>query len=271
MRASSSTEPGAGKGCGNDTRRDRQRQPDCRQRGCDQLADFVGFQIRQYNQMMRDTAIRRHAERIQSVSKAMFEVPDLADIWLRGGEDFGKLSAEERVRFINLYVYVMRGWERCFFVLRRRPDFGRTRTRCDPRPPRLCMNTSRNGFISSPRMPPSRKSPRTACGITPRFRKRRRLDSSRPSWRFYPARKMRISSGARSRFRPRYGWAGEQLIMNLVCAPGGKAFWKERSYLFGDEFRQHIEKELMNRKPHPDAKPMGAFSIDPRTDEKRAP
>ena len=65
------------------------------------------------------------------------------------------------------------------------------------------------------------------------------------------------------------GW--EQLIMNLVCAPGGKAFWKERGYLFGDEFRQHIESELMNRKPHPDARPMGAFSIGLRTDEKRGP
>jgi hypothetical protein len=49
------------------------------------------------------------------------------------------------------------------------------------------------------------------------------------------------------------GW--EQLIMNLVCAPGGKAFWKERGYLFGNEFRRHIESELMNRKPHPDARP----------------
>ena len=27
------------------------------------------------------------------------------------------------------------------------------------------------------------------------------------------------------------GW--EFVIMNLVCAPGGKAFWKDRGYLFG--------------------------------------
>jgi len=72
---------------------------------------FVGFQVRQSNQMMGDTAIRHHAERIQSVSKAMFEAPDLADIWLRGGEGLGKLSAEERVRFINLNLYVLRIWE----------------------------------------------------------------------------------------------------------------------------------------------------------------
>ena len=55
------------------------------------------------------------------------------------------------------------------------------------------------------------------------------------------------------------GW--ELVIMNLVCAPGGKAFWKERAYMFGDEFRSYIETDLMKREPHPDAKPMGAFAI----------
>jgi hypothetical protein len=55
------------------------------------------------------------------------------------------------------------------------------------------------------------------------------------------------------------GW--ELVIMNLVCASGGKAFWKERAYMFGDEFRHYIETDLMKREPHPDAKPMGAFAI----------
>jgi hypothetical protein len=55
------------------------------------------------------------------------------------------------------------------------------------------------------------------------------------------------------------GW--EQVIMNLVGAPGGKAFWKDRAYMFGDEFRRYIEDDLLKREPHPDAKPMGAFSI----------
>ena len=55
------------------------------------------------------------------------------------------------------------------------------------------------------------------------------------------------------------GW--ELLMMNLVAAPGGKAFWKERGYLFGDAFRRHVETEIMAKKPHADAKPMGAFSI----------
>lgn len=55
------------------------------------------------------------------------------------------------------------------------------------------------------------------------------------------------------------GW--EQVIMNLVCSPGGKGLWKERSYLFGEEFRRYVEEELMRRTPHPEAKPFGAFSI----------
>ena len=55
------------------------------------------------------------------------------------------------------------------------------------------------------------------------------------------------------------GW--ELVIMNLVCAPGGKAFWKDRAYMFGDEFRRYIEDDVMKKKPHPDAKPMGVFSI----------
>jgi hypothetical protein len=60
------------------------------------------------------------------------------------------------------------------------------------------------------------------------------------------------------------GW--EQVRMNLFGAPGGKAFWKDRSYLFGEEFRRYIENDLMARPPHPDAKPLGAFTIGPRKD-----
>ena len=55
------------------------------------------------------------------------------------------------------------------------------------------------------------------------------------------------------------GW--EQVMMNLFGAPGGKAFWKERRYMFGDEFRRYIEDDLIKREPHPDAKPLGAFSL----------
>ena len=62
-------------------------------------------------------------------------------------------------------------------------------------------------------------------------------------------------------------WMGWQhVIMNLVGAPGGKAFWKDRAYMFGDEFRRYIETDLMKREPHPDAKPMGAFSLGRRAE-----
>ena len=60
------------------------------------------------------------------------------------------------------------------------------------------------------------------------------------------------------------GW--EQVMMNLFGAPGGKVLWKERSYLFGEEFRRYIENDLMVRPPHPDAKPLGAFTIGPHTE-----
>ena len=57
-------------------------------------------------------------------------------------------------------------------------------------------------------------------------------------------------------------WLGWELVfMNLVCAPGGKAFWKDRAYMFGEEFRRYIEDDVMKKEPHPDAKPMGVFSI----------
>jgi hypothetical protein len=64
------------------------------------------------------------------------------------------------------------------------------------------------------------------------------------------------------------GW--ELVIMNLVCAPGGKAFWKDRAYMFGDQFRRYVESDLMTREPHPDAKPMGAFSIGGVSDKSEA-
>ena len=58
------------------------------------------------------------------------------------------------------------------------------------------------------------------------------------------------------------GW--EQVMMNLFGAPGGTTFWKDRGYMFGDEFRRYVESDLMKREPHPDAKPMGAFPIGHR-------
>lgn len=53
----------------------------------------------------------------------------------------------------------------------------------------------------------------------------------------------------------------EFVIMNLVKTPGGGVVWRDRKYLFGAHFRDHVENEIMAREPHPDAKPLGAFSL----------
>ena len=128
-------------------------------------------------------------------------------------------------------------------------------------PLKPCMSTLRSGTIWSPRMLRFPKLSRTDCVIMHRFRNRREFVSSRPSWR-----SLSYSQNAFLKWHegllasPLWrGW--ELVIMNLVCAPGGKAFWKDRSYMFGDQFRGYVEDDLMKREPHPDAKPMGAFPI----------
>jgi hypothetical protein len=98
-----------------------------------------------------------------------------------------------------------------------------------------------------------------------RFRNRREFGLSRRSCRF-----LSYSQNAflkwREKLLPPPLWMGwELVIMNLVCAPGGKAFWKDRGYMFGEEFRHYVEDDLMKRTPHPDAKPMGAFPIGQRS------
>jgi len=59
------------------------------------------------------------------------------------------------------------------------------------------------------------------------------------------------------------GW--EFVIMNLVCAPGRKAFWKDRGYVWRG-IPRYVENDLMKREPHPDAKPLGAFPIGRRAE-----
>ena len=57
-------------------------------------------------------------------------------------------------------------------------------------------------------------------------------------------------------------WGGwELLVMNLLASPGGKEFWKERGYVFGSEYRDYVEKVILTKKPHPEARPLGAFKI----------
>ena len=57
-------------------------------------------------------------------------------------------------------------------------------------------------------------------------------------------------------------WVSRELLtMNLLASPGGKEFWKERGYIFGNEYRGYVEKVILTRKPHPEARPFGAFKI----------
>ena len=54
----------------------------------------------------------------------------------------------------------------------------------------------------------------------------------------------------------------EFVSMNFFSTPGGAAFWEERGYLFADAFQLYVTDDLMKRKPHPKAKPWGAFKIE---------
>jgi hypothetical protein len=54
----------------------------------------------------------------------------------------------------------------------------------------------------------------------------------------------------------------EALMINLVQSPGGQELWFERAYVFGDEFRSHVENVIMKRTPDPKAKPFGAFRLN---------
>ena len=57
-------------------------------------------------------------------------------------------------------------------------------------------------------------------------------------------------------------WVGwEALMINLVSAPGGRQFWQERAYAFGEEFRAHVETVIMQRTPAPEAKAFGVLKI----------
>jgi hypothetical protein len=46
-----------------------------------------------------------------------------------------------------------------------------------------------------------------------------------------------------------------------VGTSGGKAFWRERAYVFGTEFRDPVQDVIMQKQPDPAARPLGAFDI----------
>ena len=61
--------------------------------------------------LVRDAAVRNQVEGLQSISRALFETPDLAKVWLRGVEGIEHLSSEERVKFTAYVTYALRIWE----------------------------------------------------------------------------------------------------------------------------------------------------------------
>ncbi|GAB5412583.1 MAG: hypothetical protein Cons2KO_01860 [Congregibacter sp.] len=58
-------------------------------------------------------------------------------------------------------------------------------------------------------------------------------------------------------------WSGwRALSQNFFSTAGGKAFWGERSYMFGAGFQDFVNNDIMLAKPNPNAKPWGAYTID---------
>ena len=71
---------------------------------------------------------------------------------------------------------------------------------------------------------------------------------------------MQLKSFVEGSLSPELWATWELLMMSLVCSPGGVSFWRERDYLFIEDFRAHVEN-VMKREPHPKAKALGVFSI----------
>lgn len=76
---------------------------------------FVGLQVRQANLSMRNAARSRHAEKLQQFSRMMAESPDLGELWMKGAEGLDRLTDAERLRFVNVFTYMLRVLEELFF------------------------------------------------------------------------------------------------------------------------------------------------------------
>lgn len=76
---------------------------------------FIVLQVRMGLKMLRDAAVRNHNEKHQSISRAVFENPQLAELWTRGSKSgLAGLSEAERAQFVNFYMYVLRVWEELY-------------------------------------------------------------------------------------------------------------------------------------------------------------
>jgi len=69
---------------------------------------FVGLQVRLANHMMRAEAMRNHADKFQSVSRAMFEIPGMAPLFAKGFDGMASFDAVERMQFINIVMWILR-------------------------------------------------------------------------------------------------------------------------------------------------------------------
>ena len=64
-------------------------------------------------------------------------------------------------------------------------------------------------------------------------------------------------------------WASWQaLLMNLVNTPGGAVFWRQRRYIFGQEFQDEV-KTIMSREPNATAKAWGVLPLTVTHREQR--
>jgi hypothetical protein len=81
---------------------------------------FVAAQVRTGVDMLRDAAMRNHNEKHQSISRALFDNAQLADLWSRGSRNgLSALTDGERMQFMSFYMYCLRVWEELFLQHRR--------------------------------------------------------------------------------------------------------------------------------------------------------
>ena len=81
---------------------------------------FVAVQARLGIQMLRDAAVRNHTDKVQGVSRAIYENPQLAELWSRGSiAGIASLTDAEKAQFVNFYTYVLRVWEELYLQYRR--------------------------------------------------------------------------------------------------------------------------------------------------------
>ena len=81
------------------------------------LGTFVAvlMQMRQTNRLLRNQAKRAQIEGIKAISEAMYQVPGLADIMMRGvAEGLDSLTPAERMQMLSYLMSAERTWEAMF-------------------------------------------------------------------------------------------------------------------------------------------------------------